>query len=230
MGKRDVGLDGAVLGVGGFVDVVEGEIGVLHALFEVAGFAGDAGDEVLLGLVGDRNRDVGFGLVVDDGGAFGHSFVDGENGSELFVDDFDLGEGGEGLLLGLGSDGGDAVADVADLGVEHEGVVGGRFGEALAGGAVGDARHVAVPKDGLHAGHGLGGGDVDGGDAGVGIGAPEHLDDEGVARDEVGDVGVLAEGELLGVDLGDGVVDLLEIGGGVVAHGGLLRSGDRGQI
>jgi hypothetical protein len=182
-----------------------------------------------LGFVGDRDGDVGFGLVVDDGGAFGHGFVDGEDGGELFVDDLDLGEGGEGLLLGFGGDGGDAVADVADLGVEHEGVVGGGFRETLAGGDVGDARHVAMPEDGLDAGHLFGGGDVDGGQAGMGVGAPEHLDDEGVAGGEVGDVGGLAEGELLGIDLGDGVVDLLEVGGGVGGHGELLMSVSRIQ-
>ena len=214
-----------MLGVGGFVGVIEGEVGRLHAFFEVAGFAADAGDEVLLRLVGDRDGNVGFGLVVDDGRAVGHGFVDGEDGREQLVLDLDLGEGGLGLLLGLGGDGGDAVADEADLGVEHEGVVGGGLGEALARGAVGDARDVAVPQDRLDAGHLFGGGDVHGDDLRVRMRAPQHLDDQGVAGREVGDVGRLAEGELHGVDLADGMVDLLEVFGLFEAHGILLRGG-----
>ena len=67
--------------------------------------------------------------------------------------------------------------------------------------------------------HLLGGGDVDGGEAGVGVGAPEHLDDQGVAGREVGHVGRLAEGQLHGVHLADGVVDLLEVLGLFEAHG-----------
>jgi len=219
VGQRRVGFDGAVLGVGGLVGVVEGEIGVLHPLFEVAGLAADAGHEVFLRLVGDRDGHVGLGLVVDDGGAVGHGFVDGKDGREQFVFDVDPGEGGLGLFGGLGGDGGDAIADKAHLGVEDERVIRGGFGKPLAGGAVDVPGHVAMPQDGFHAGHFLGLGDVNGLDAGVGVGAPEHLDDEGVRGDEIADIGILAEGELHGVHLADGVVDLLEVLGLFKAHG-----------
>ena len=214
-----------MLGVGRLVGVVEGEVGLLHALLEVAGLAGHARDEVLLRLVRDGDGHVRILLVVDDGRAGGHGLVDGEHGLEHLVLHLDLLDGGERLLLGLGGDGGHAVAHEPHLRVEHERVVRRRLREPLPRRAVRDARNVAVPQHAAHAGHLLRLADVDGLDARVRVRTPEHLYDERIRRHEIADVRIAAERELFGIEFGDRVVGLLEVfglGGGGTRFEGVL--------
>ncbi|OQC55408.1 MAG: hypothetical protein BWX54_01957 [Verrucomicrobia bacterium ADurb.Bin018] len=223
--QGDIGLDGAMLRVRSFKHFIKGEVGFFQAFFDIAKVAANASHEVFLGLVGNRNGHMGFGFVVDDGGAFGHGFIEGEDGLELFIHHFDFGQRGLGLLLGFRGHGGHAVPDKAHLGVKHEGVVGRRFRETLAGSGMRDARHVAMPQHRLHAGHFFGGGNIHGDDPRMGVWAPEHFDDQGIARHEVGHIRRLAQRQLLGIHLGDGVVDLLEIFRFFQAHNNLRGSG-----
>ncbi len=100
------------------------DVGLGEALFDVALLeavrVGDvgAGDGAHAGEV-----PVVFGVVVDQDG------VGGERGAGVGIDgqglvfDLDFGEGFRGLSLGLGDDGGDMVADVADLFHGHGGDV-----------------------------------------------------------------------------------------------------------
>ena len=224
-----------MLGIGGFVGVIKGEISFLHALVKVTGFAADQCDEVLLGFIRNGDGDTRFGFIMDDGGAFSHGLIDGENGGEQFVLNLDLFQRGFGLFRRFSGDGSDAVADMTNLGVKDEGVIGRGFGVALAGGAVDVAGHVAMPEDDFHPGHFFGLGDIDGRDAGMGVGAPQHLDDQGIAGGQIADVRIFTEGQLLGIDFGDRVVDLFEVGSGIFAHGnapglGVQDSGFWGKI
>jgi hypothetical protein len=130
-------------------------------------------------------------VVVDQDGVFGEGLAGvGVDGQGL-VFDLDAFEGFDGVALGVGDDGGDVVADVADFFDGH----GGDVADVVAV----EGFAVAAGDDLDDAGHFFGFGGVDGEDFGVG---EVGVEDGGV--EEAGEADVV---EVLGFadDLGDGV-------------------------
>ena len=211
VGLGDVGLDRGVLGVLGFIGAVELEVSLGQALVKAAHFHADVGHKVLQRFVGHGDGNRGVRLIMDDGSAFREGFINGEHGFQHLVLDLDRLDGSLRLLQCLGGHGSDPIAHVADLGVEHEGVVGRRFGIALTRCAVRHPGHVAVIQDRFHAGHLFRRADVDGDDPCMGVGAPQHLHVECVRWLEVSHVGGFAKGQGHGIDLDDRLVDDFQI-------------------
>jgi len=135
--KGDVGLR---LGVERALD---DDFAVRQHLLDVAYFHAVRGGYVALGLEADREHVVDLGFRVDDGLVVERA-LEVEDGVEHFVlhlDECDR------LARGRLVDGRDDryfVADVSDVGVEDELVVGARFRVSLAGAREGDARHVGA--------------------------------------------------------------------------------------
>ncbi len=119
---------------------------------------------------------LGIVLVVDHRSAFGQGLVHREHRREDFVVHLDQIEGllGDGVVLGGHRR--HVVADEADLGVEHAGVVGRGLRIALARRRVAGGRGIAVGEDAGDAVELLGSGRVDRPDAGVSVGATQDLE------------------------------------------------------
>ena len=204
-----VGLDGGAgaVGIDEFAfddDVGFGEAFLDVALLEAVGI-GDvgAGDGAEAGEV-----PVVFGVVVDQDGVLGEGLAGvGVDGQGL-VFDLDAFEGFDGVALGVGDDGGDVVADVADLFDGH----GGDVADVVAV----EGLAVAAGDDLDDAGHFFGGGGVDGEDFGVGEVGVEDGGVEEAGEADVVEVLGFADGFGDGVGAGEGFADVFEFG-----HGGL---------
>ena len=105
-------------------------------------------------------------------------------------------------MLGVGDDGGDVVADVADLLDGH----GGDVADVVAV----EGLAVAAGDDLDDAGHGFGFGGVDGEDFGVGVLGVEDGGVEEAGEADVVEVLGFAEGFLDGVGAGEGLADVFE--------------------
>ncbi len=199
----DVRLDGGVLLARRAVLALHDEVGLLEALLDVAQLAVDVAGEVARGVLDARR----VGLVVDHRRAPVHRVLHVEHGRQHLVLHLDAPQ----RLLGdgprVGRDGGHAVADVPDLGVEQVGVVGRRLGKRLAGRGVRDARHVLVGQHRVHAGQRLGAAGVDPRDARMGMRARQDLADQHARQLDVVGEGGLAGDELVAVHLPDAPAD-----------------------
>ena len=204
-----VGFDGGAGAVGIDEFAFDDDVGFGEALFHIALLeavgVGDvgAGDGAHAGEV-----PVVFGVVVDEDGVGGEGVAGVGIDGQGFVFDLDFGEGGGGLALGGGDDGGDVVADVADFLHGHGGDVADVV--AVEGGAV------AAGDDLDDAGHFFRLGGVDGDDLGVGVFGMEDGGVEEAGEADVVEVLDFADGLLDGVGAGEGLTDVFEFG-----HGGL---------
>ena len=101
------------------------DVGLGEAGLDVADVAVQLGDDVALGV-----GDVQAGIVVQQRRAGLHRLLGVEHGGQQFVVDLDQRERRLGRRFAGRDDGGDALADVADDGVEHQtigGIVAGGF-------------------------------------------------------------------------------------------------------
>ena len=117
---------------------------------------------------------------------------------------------GHAVLVPTGHNG-HRVAHIADGALQDVAVVGGGLRVGLACQGIADLGHVLPGQDAGNAGHPAGGVLADGLDAGVGVGAAEHLHHQAVTGHHVLGVHALAAGEGGAVQLGDGLIDEFQI-------------------
>ena len=204
-----VGLDGGAGAVRIDEFAFDDHVGFGEALLDIAFLEavgiGDvgAGDGAEAGEV-----PVVFGVVVDQDGVLGEGLAGVGIDGQGLVFDLDAFEGFDGVALGVGDDGGDVVADVADLLDGH----GGDVADVVAV----EGLAVAAGDDLDDAGHFFGGGGVDGEDFGVGEVGVEDGGVEEAGEADVVEVLGFADGFGDGVGAGEGFADVFEFG-----HGGL---------
>jgi len=204
-----VGLDGGAGAVGIDEFAFDDDVGFGEAFLDVALLeavdVGDvgAGDGAEAGEV-----PVVFGVVVDQDGVLGEGLAGvGIDGQGLVLD-FDAFEGFDRVALGVGDDGGDVVAGVADFLDGH----GGDVADVVAV----EGLAVAAGDDLDDAGHFFGFGGIDGEDFGVGEVGVEDGGVEEAGEADVVEVLGFADGFGDGVGAGEGFADVFEFG-----HGGL---------
>ena len=199
------------LGVGlGVVGALHHHVAGGHGGLHVAVSVAAAGHQVALGVAADVEV-VEVVLLRMDHHRVVQSGLKVQNRLQNVVLHLDHAHGlGHTVLVPAGHDG-HRVPHIADGALQNVAVVGGGLWVGLARQGVADLRHVLPGQDAGNAGHPAGGVLADGFDAGVGVGAAEHLDHQAVTGHHVLGINALAAGEGGPVQLGNGLIDEFQI-------------------
>ena len=205
------------LGVEG---VLQNNGAVRHHRVHISVLAAVAGHQVPLVVAAHRAGGIPVLLRVHQ-----HRIVLGgvkiQHGRQHLIGDLDELHGLQGGLFRLRGDDGHHIPHKTDVPVDDQPVVGGGFGEGLARDGEPVPGHILPGENLHHAGHLFGGGGVDGLYQGVGVGASQQLDHQGIPGDILC-VHRLAQKQLHGILFPDGFSNGFQF---FLFHSCLLTSG-----